>query len=317
MRPFLCCLLLSLPACPATPSEALHKLFQSYTERQLSESPEDATFRGNHQRDHLWTDQSKAARDHRRAEDQADLARAQQFDKAELPGQDRLSLRVFEYMLGMEVEGERLHEDCLGLVQQQGGRIHTSPFLVFDAMPARTVHDYQNIIARLNGIPRLMDQQLARLEEAIAAGLTQPRLVVDLTAAQVARQFQMTASETPLLAAFRRFPASIAPGEQQRLREQATVAYETKFVPAWKKLHTFLITTYASKCRTSLAATTLPNGRALYAYYTRRMTTTEMTPEQIHQLGLAEVARLEKEMQSVAAQAGFRGSLPEFEKWLT
>ncbi len=316
MTRFLLCALLAVPAWSETPSRALQRLFDSYSQRQAREFPEEATFQGRHEFDHLWTDQSKVARQHRREEDEEDLARAHGFDHTDLPAQDRLSLRVFEYMLATEVEGQALGAGYLGLVQQQGGRIHTAPFLVIDAMPSRTVSDYQNIISRLNGIPSLIDQQLARLQEAINAGLMQPRLVVDLTAAQVERQFQMDAAHTPLLAAFRRFPDTIPVADRQRLSAEARTAYETKFVPAWKRLHQFLITSYAAKCRPALAATSLPNGRTLYAYYTRRMTTTSMTPEEIHKLGLAEVARLEKEMQAVAAESGFHGSLADFDKFL-
>ena len=154
------------------------------------------------------------------------------------------------------------------------------------------------------------------MREQLAAGLAQPAIVVDLTLDQVAAQGKMTTTDTPLLAAFRRFPSEIAAADQDRLRTQARTAYEQQFVPAWKRLETFLRDTYRKQARPQTALSSLPNGRAAYAALIHAYTTTRMTPEQIHQIGVQEVARIEKEMERLARAAGFTGAVTDFEKQL-
>jgi uncharacterized protein (DUF885 family) len=184
---------------------------------------------------------------------------------------------------------------------------------VIDQMPARTSRDYENIVARLNAVPALVDQYVALLREQIAARTTQPQIVVDLVLEQVAAQRQMPAGQTPVLAAFQRFPKEIAPADQKRLLNAATTAYEQKFVPAWTRLETFLRGTYRRSARPAIAVTSLPGGRALYEAAVRFHTTTSMTPEDIHRLGLNEVARIEQEMGKIARADGFTGPATAYE----
>ena len=123
----------------------------------------------------------------------------------------------------------------------------------------------------------------------------------------------MTVKETPLLAAFYQFGPEIRPADQKRLLTAATMAYEQKFVPSWQTLETFLRGSYRRSARSSIAVTSVPRGRALYEAAARFHTTTSMKPEEIHQLGLSEVARIEREMQQVARSDGFTGPVTEYE----
>jgi uncharacterized protein (DUF885 family) len=160
-----------------------------------------------------------------------------------------------------------------------------------------------------------IDQYIALLREQIVARRTQPQVVVDLVLEQVAAQRRMSAADTPLLAAFRQF-SGIRAADQKRLLSAAMTAYEQKFVPSWTRLETFLRGTYRRRARTRIAVTSLPGGRALYDAAVRFHTTTSMTPEEIHRLGLNEVARIEQEMEKVARADGFTGPVTEYEAHL-
>jgi uncharacterized protein (DUF885 family) len=190
---------------------------------------------------------------------------------------------------------------------------HTLVFLVIDLMPSRTVKDYENIIARINAVPAYVDQTIALFESATAAGLAQPKIVADLVIQQLSAQAKQTADHSPLLGAFRRFPASIAKDDQERLQKQAAAAFERSFLPAWRKLLGYMNETYAHKVRAATGVNTVPGGDRIYAYQVRVMTTTRMTPQEIHELGLKEVARIESAMQAIARETGFNGSVAEFE----
>src|SRR5262249_42480114 len=117
-------------------------------------------------------------------------------------------------------------------------------------------------------------------------------------------------------APFRRFPASIAKTDQDRLRSQAEAAYTKSFQPAWRKLLAFYTDTYLPKARANTSMSSLPNGANYYALSVRIYTTTQMPPQAIHELGLKEVKRIEAEMEKIAAETGFHGSLNDFESKL-
>ena len=144
--------------------------------------------------------------------------------------------------------------------------------------------------------------------------MTQPRVVVDLVADQFAAQIRQDSGNTPLLAAFRRFPSNLPQAEQTRLRAAAVEAYDKQFLPAWRKYQDYLLKKYAPKARPRDSVSSMTGGREAYAILVRRFTTTNMTPQAIHKLGEEEVARLETEMRALLQQAGFTGTIAEFEK---
>jgi uncharacterized protein (DUF885 family) len=295
-------------------SQTLAQLTGDYWEWRLAVQPETATRVGRTDHNDRWRDWSKAARDRHRRDREEFLQKAMYLSPGNLNPTDLVTSLLMEHELRTQLEAQ----DYLNLVQavSQSDGVHNDVFNVIDQMPARTVKDYENIIARIRALPVYIDQTTGLMREQLAAGLAQPAIVVDLTLDQVAAQSRMTAPDTPLLAAFRRFPSEIAAADQDRLREQARTAYEQQFVPAWKRLETFLRDTYRKQARPQTALSSLPNGRAAYAALIHSYTTTRMTPEQIHQIGVQEVARIEKEMEQLARAAGFTGAVTDFEKQL-
>jgi uncharacterized protein (DUF885 family) len=311
-----CSLALLLPACVAGQNRAqdLHKLFSEYYENQLKENPEFATGEGRGEYNHLWKDWSKPALERQQREFESYLKRLQQISLPGIPEQDQISVRLLRYHLQQILEGEELHTYLLRVSQLYA--LHNNVYRTFDLMPYRTVKDYENIIARLKAVPEYVDQNIALLDEAVRRGLVQPRVVVDRVLQQIAAQVSQDKDHTAILVAFRQFPSSIPAPERQRLSSEAAATFEQRFLPAWRKLQNYMVTTYAPKARESTAMAALPNGRKAYEYMVRSMTTTTMTPEQIHKLGEQEVARIESEMGAVMRQAGFTGTVSEFESKL-
>jgi uncharacterized protein (DUF885 family) len=309
-------LLLLLPALGTaqTNPAQLQQLFADYHEDFLRENPELATMLGRSEYNHRWRDWSPSAVERRHQQARRYLQRLEQFPLTNLPEQDQISARLLRYQLERELETELLDTYLLRVAQMLG--FHNRVYITVDQMPGRTVRDYENIIARLNAVPAYVDQNLALLDEAIRQRLVQPRVVVDLVLQQLATQIAQDGSRTPLLAAFRRFPSSISNQDQEQLRRQAAAAYEQRFLPAWRKLDTYLGQTYARKARENTALSAIPNGKQAYALLVRFMTTTRMTPEEIHALGKQEVQRIETAMEALAREVGFQGRLADFERQL-
>jgi uncharacterized protein (DUF885 family) len=295
-------------------SQTLAQLTGDYWEWKLAVQPELATRVGRADHNFHWRDLSKAARDRQRSDREEFLQKAMYLSPGNLNPTDLVTALLMEHELRTQLEAQ----DYLNLVQlvSQSDGVHNEVFNVIDQMPSRTVQDYENILTRLRALPTLIDQAIALMREQLAAGLAQPAIVVDLTLDQVTAQSRPAAGESPLVAAFRRFPNAIPSSEQERLRAQAYAAYDQHFVTSWKRLETFLRDTYRPQARPQTALTSLKDGRAAYAALIHAYTTTRMTAEQIHQLGLQEVARIEKEMERLARADGFTGPVSDYEKQL-
>jgi uncharacterized protein (DUF885 family) len=280
-------------------------------EQILRDNPEYATGVGRHEYDDRWTDWSKAARDLRRQFLEQRLAQLDSAPTGDTP-EDILTKRVVRYDFQSRLEAWDLDTHLLRVGQQFG--FHNRVYSVIDAMPARTVHDYENSIARLRAIPVYVDQNIGILDESIAAGIMQPRVVADLVIGQLDAQAKQTVDQTELLKAFRAFPDSIPKAEQQRLLKAAQDAYSQQFLPAWRKLHDYMVATYLPHVRPADSLSSMPGGRAAYTIMIHEFTTTTMSAAEIHKLGEQEVARIETAMLAIMKDSGFQGSIADFQK---
>jgi uncharacterized protein (DUF885 family) len=295
-------------------SAGLRQTFIDYWQWRLAESPELATRVGAIEHNDRWRDWSKAARDRGRARREEFLRQVQYVSPGNLTLSEHLSADLLEYELKTALEAE----DSLALVQQvsQSDGLHNEVFEIVDQMPARTVRDYENIIARLRALPTYIDQSIDLMREQLAAHQAQPAVVVNLMLDQVVAQASAPADQSPLLVAFRTFPNGIAAADQNRLRTEARAAYAQQFVSGWKRLESFLRDTYLKQARPEIGLSTIPDGTRGYASLIRAYTTTRMPAAEIHQLGLKEVTRIEGEMARVAREAGFTGTVAQFERQL-
>jgi uncharacterized protein (DUF885 family) len=305
-------LLAALPLSAQT--QSVDTFFKDTFGTMLRNDPDFATGIGHHEFDDRWTDYSKAARDHRREFFEQSLTTLDKYPTSGMSRENQLTTHIVQYDFHSLLDAWDLSTYLLRVGQLFG--FHNRVYLVVDRMPGRTLKDYQNILARLNGIPALVDQNIAILDEAIAKKLTQPKVVTDLVIQQLTAQMNQDAQHTALLEAFRKFPPNIPASQQKQLLTEATDAYNNKFLPSWRKLRGYMTNTYAAHVRPEVSISSLPNGRADYAILVRALTTTNMSAEEIHSLGEKEVARIEGEMKAAAAQTGFTGSLQEFQEKL-
>jgi len=256
-------------------SQSLHQLWNDYWEWRLVEEPELATSVGRPHVNDRWRDLSKAARERVRAARQEYLERSLILSPGTLTPADYLSAIVWEYELKDGIEAQD-YLDLIQMVSQADGA-HNRVFQTIDQMPARTAADYENILARIAGLPRYVDQVIALLDEQLDAGLARPAIVVDLMLDQLAAQRARPAFESPLLAAFVRFPPDIAGSTQRRLRARALEAYGRQFVPSWTHLEQYLRDRYRPKAARAVGLSSLPNGAGIYARLVRFFTSTRMS----------------------------------------
>ncbi|MFN3325276.1 MAG: DUF885 domain-containing protein [Bryobacteraceae bacterium] len=302
--------LAALPAPAQEPNAALHRLFHDYYEDLLRHSPELATSVGRREYNDRWSDLSASGRAAWRSTVEQYRQRLDRFRGTRLNRQDALSYELLNQQIARELEGWDLNNYYLPVSQMRG--VHLSVFSLMALAPTETVKDYENLIARIRALPRLAGQVAESADTAIAKNLVQPRLVAELVVKQLENQLAIDPAQSPLLAPFRKFPASIPEPERQRLRREAETAYREAFVPAWTKLRDYMANSYLPKARAPIGMSALPDGGKLYAFLVRRETTTDLTPDQIHEIGLREVKRIQDEMAAIRREIGFQGTPDEF-----
>jgi len=294
-------------------SVRLRALFDLDWEYGNIEYPEGATYSGFPGQNGRWTDNSLEAIARRKKEQQLPLEVISSIDRAQLSVNDQLNYDLFKKNTQDNIEGTRFPGEYLA-ISPRGGPQGLSETLAQN--PIATVADYEDILARLNGIPAVLEQTTVLLQKGLAAGITWPKIVLRDVPGQVAALLTDDPMKSPLLAPFARMPATIPAAERERLTAAAVVAYTTKVKPAYQKLHDYLEKTYVPGARETIAMTAMPDGEAWYAYNVRIQTTTDRTPKQIHETGLAEVKRIRGQMDSLIASIGFKGSFADFKKFL-
>jgi uncharacterized protein (DUF885 family) len=291
-------------------SERLQKLFDLFWDLQMHASPEFATYVGYPGLNDRWSDSSPESIAFGRQLSHRILVAIDSIDRAQLKPAEQVNYDLAHHHVDEGIEGEKFHGEYLQ-ISQLGGVQQGIPQLL-SVMPAGNVKDYENIIARLRGIPTVIDQSMALLDKGLAEGITPPRVTLRDVPAQVQSVLVDDPMKSPMLKAFQKFPDSVSTAERERLKREAAAAFTGQVVPAYRKLHGYLVNTYLPAARESIATGDLPNGKAWYAFQARSYTTTDLTPEQIHQIGLAEVKRIRKEMDAQMAVTGFKGSFEEF-----
>ncbi|MCA1714740.1 MAG: DUF885 domain-containing protein, partial [Gammaproteobacteria bacterium] len=290
-------------------SAALHRLFAEEWERDLRENPEDASSRGDPRYNDRWTDMSLAAIGEREAGDRAALARLKAIDRAALPTADQLHYDVFAWQLERAVERQKYRE-YLRPVSHRGG-VQTADG-ISEVLRFATTKDYRDWLARMRTVPQLVDQTTALLRAGVAAGNTPPRVLMQRVSGQIAAQLVVDPGKSPFYKPFEKFPNEVPATERAALQAEARRVIADDIVPAYRKLAAFFAQDYLPHTRTSIAAADLPDGKAYYDYLAGYFTTTKLTADQIHAIGLKEVARIRAEMEQVKTEVGFKGTLQQF-----
>jgi uncharacterized protein (DUF885 family) len=297
---------------PAAPDIAreLHALFEEDWQWRLEQFPEFATFLGDARYNDRLTDGSFEAIERRKAHEREMLERIRGIDRARLSGEDLLSYDLFLREKELEVEGQRFPTELMPM-NQMGGPQLGFPQLV-TATPFRDRKDYEDYLARLSAFPRSIDQAIALMERGVETGWLPPAGPLRSVPAQIQGQIVEDPAESPLYAPFQSFPKEVSEPERARLEAAARKAIAERVLPALEKLLAFTEGTYLPALRKEIGASELPGGEAYYAFLVRRNTTTDLSPEEIHEIGRREVARIREEMEEVIRQVGFAGSFQEF-----
>jgi uncharacterized protein (DUF885 family) len=302
------------PALPVTESERLRRLFDLAWESKLRQTPEFATYIGFPGHNDRWSDFSPAGLERRHVLPREQLKVLQSIDRGRLTAAEQVHLDLFRRRLEGQIEGFSFPAEQTMLTQSDG--IQQSVPYALALAHATTPRDYEDLLARLNALPALVDQNIALLEKGLAAGITSPKIMMRGAPDQVRALLTEDPWRSPLLAPFRQISASVPPDDQTRIRGAALEAYEKKAAPAFSRLLRFLNETYIPRAQESISLGAVPGGAAWYAYIVRQTTTTDLTPRQIHEIGLSEVKRIRAEMDKIIGGTGFQGSFPEFVKFL-
>jgi uncharacterized protein (DUF885 family) len=294
--------------------ERLHRLFAADWDYSMREYPEAATWFGYPRHHDRWTDLSLEAIHRRNAEMEHSARVAASIDRGRLSDADRSHHDLFIRTTDEALRGRRFRMELMPISQMEG--VQQSVAQLLTMMPASSPAEYANILGRISRVGTLVDQTIALMREGLAAGLTPPRITLRDVPQQVRNQVVEDPMASPMLAAFKRFPDAVPEAERAPLREAAVAAYTDGVAPAYRRLLAFLESEYLPRTRESIAASDLPDGPAYYAYKVRQSTTTSLSPQEIHAIGLAEVARIRGEMDGVIASTGFPGGFAAFVDFL-
>jgi len=265
--------------------------------------PEFATYVGDSRYNDKLSDYSPEAveRDFKHAQEA--LKRIEAIDTSGFPEQEKLNQQLAVRELREQIEGTRLKVWEMP-VNQMGG-IHHDYGSMPSQLPFRTVEDYENYLARLHQMPRAFEQTITVMRLGMKDHMMPPRYVLEKVAAQSEDIAGKPPEASPFAQPVKKFPSDIPEADQKRLREEVLTAVKNEVGPAYAKFARFVRTEYAPKGRTDYGVWAIPNGDAIYRFDVRQMTTTDMSPDEIHRLGLKLVDEIETEMLKIAQQQGY------------
>ena len=292
----------------------LWQLFDANWKYQMMSSPESATWRGYPGQNHRWSDLSLKALEKGKEVDRLTLKTILSIKRSKLSVDNQLNYDLFRRNAEMSVEKQQFPGEYL-VINQMEGLPRDVPSMI-EMMPRSNLNDYKTILSRLSGVSGLVDQTIVLLQEGLARGIVPPKIPLRTLADQVLGQIHEDAFASPMLTHFKSFPETVSLNDQARLKKTAENVYLSEVKPAWNRLHVYLRDEYVPKCRDSVGRSALPNGLKWYDYMIRHYTTTSLTPDKIHEIGLIEVKRIREEMEAIKEEVGFNEGLIDFFKFL-
>ncbi|MDH3810917.1 MAG: DUF885 domain-containing protein [Gammaproteobacteria bacterium] len=296
----------------------LHALFDEHFERDLELNPLSATFIGDYRyNDRMANSNSPEYMAAAQAMDEEFLQRLLEIDRSQLGYQDQLSYDIFRINREQSLEGNQFPFHLQPINQfysitnffvQLGSGASAHPF--------KTVKDYEDFLSRADDFSEIIDQLVSNMKEGMQAGVTQPRILMAKLQPQIDAHVIDNVEDSNFYTPVRNMPEDFSAEDRERL----TAAYEDKImntiVPAYQRISNFIGDDYLDNARETVGLYAQPNGVSWYEYMVRIRTTTNMTPEEVHQVGRNEVARIHGEMQSVMEEVGFEGDLKEFFEYM-
>ena len=231
------------------------------------------------------------------------LKRFVSIDPTGFPEQEALNKTLMVRNIELQLEGARFKDWEMPVTQFSG--LHIDMPQLVSVLPFDTVKDYEDYIKRLKNLPKQFDDTMDLMRKGVSDHLIPPKILLEQVARQSATLANTKPEESPFMAPAKKFPASFSAEEKTRLQEQMLAAVRDQVTPAYVKFTKFVSEDYAPHGRSEPGVWALPEGDARYAYAVRQSTTTDLTPEQIHQLGLQEVARDQAAMLKIAQRLGY------------
>ena len=291
------------------PVDDFRALLDEAWEWRLSDDPVFASRLGDRRFNDRWRDLSLDAFEARQETRRDFLRRLRKIDMGTLPETERLNYDLFRRQLENVIDGYRFNNHLMPISQRGGVQSLES---TAETVRLETLQDFEDWLARMASVPEVIDQTRDLQEAGRRSGYMPPRILMERIPPQLDQQLVETAEESPFFRAFTDMPESIAEAERSRIREAATAIIEDGIVPAYRDYARYFERTYLPATRESVGASELPDGEAFYEHQARVFTTTGMTPDEIHRLGLDEVARIRAEMMEVIDETGFDGSFEDF-----
>jgi uncharacterized protein (DUF885 family) len=310
-------LLAGIPAAPAMAADEasrLHDLFKREWEVRLKEDPLFATSVGRHEYDDRLPSMSFADLQRQNGESKAFLAELDAIDRSRLAAVDQVNADIFRRQLENGIAGFELGDYQMPFNADSG--FHSGFSRLPEEVPLATVKDYQNYISRLRAWPRFVREEIELMRMGIKRGMTVPRETLTGYDKTITAHVLDDPAKSVFWVPFEKFPSTVPAGERERLSREGRSAVVEGGIAGYREFLDFYRKEYEPHARATLAASELPNGRAFYQQQIRQYTTLDLSPEEIHKIGLAEVDRISKEMNEVMRQVGFKGDFAAFLKFL-
>jgi uncharacterized protein (DUF885 family) len=282
--------------------KALSDLLHEQWEYSLKQSPEFASILGDRRYNDQVSDVSEKANYADLAESRKFLKRFEAIGTAGFSEQETLNRDLMVRDLRTSLEGAKFKYWQMPVNQMNG--IHLNAAQLPGALPFATVKDYEDYIVRLGKLPKVMDDTVANMRKGLAARLMPPKFLLEKVGEQAQNLAGQKGEQSPFAEPLTRFPDTFSDADKQRLRGAVLEAIDKNVIPAYERFAKFVRDEYAPKGRTDVGVWALPDGRERYAFQVRNQTTTDLTPDQIHEIGLREVARIESEMLKIANSLG-------------
>ena len=281
----------------------LHDLLNEQWEYTLRTSPEFASILGDKRYNDKLSDLSQAAIDKDLKQTGVFLKQFEAIDTTGFPEQEQLNRDLMVRDLRQRLEAAKFKDWEMPVSQFGGIQIDTPQFVT--SLSFTTVKDYDDYIARMKQLPRVFEETITQMRKGMRDRLMPPKILLVQVAEQTEEIAKQKAEETPFAQPINNFPKEFSDADKTRLRAEVLAAIHDQVLPTYVTFAKFVREEYAPKGRTEIGIWALPQGDERYAFDVRRQTTTNMTPEEIHQLGLREVARIEAEQLVIAKQLGF------------
>ena len=297
----------------ADPSSDFSALLGDAWEWRLNENPVFASRLGDRRKNDQWPDLSLEAIERRYEEEREFLRRLRAIDPSALSAADQLNYDLFRRNLEDSIDGHEFNDFLMPMSQRGGVQSLES---TAETVRLASVEDYEDWLVRMAGVETMIEQTMELQEEGRKTGYMPPKILMKRIPDQISSQLVEDPEMSPFFIAFSEMPDAISEADQQRLRENAKTIIDESIVPAYREFSQYFNDTYLPASRDSIGASALPNGEAFYEYRTRSYTTTQMTPDEIHRLGLNEVKRIRGEMQLIIDELEFGGDFADFLNFL-